>query len=127
MTLTQSPPIVEAVRRRLEMDELPGPRSTVRAAFTLTTTLGQAPAQLWPMLSRLDRLAQWYGPVSGELREGGRLQLPGGVECRILEVEAPHKMEDRKSTRLNSSHVAISYAVFCLKKKKQQHAEQHTK
>src|SRR5437870_10146238 len=27
--------------------------------------------------------------------------------------------EDRKSTRLNSSHVAISYAVFCLKKKQQ--------
>src|SRR5207253_1795525 len=29
-----------------------------------------------------------------------------------------HSLEDRKSTRLNSSHVAISYAVFCLKKKK---------
>src|SRR5207253_5199567 len=29
----------------------------------------------------------------------------------------PHQMRDRKSTRLNSSHVAISYAVFCLKKK----------
>src|SRR5207253_4318370 len=28
------------------------------------------------------------------------------------------EVEDRKSTRLNSSHVAISYAVFCLKKKK---------
>src|SRR5437870_9982691 len=28
------------------------------------------------------------------------------------------KVRDRKSTRLNSSHVAISYAVFCLKKKK---------
>src|SRR5690625_3555339 len=28
------------------------------------------------------------------------------------------RLEDRKSTRLNSSHVAISYAVFCLKKKK---------
>src|SRR5690625_7101142 len=28
--------------------------------------------------------------------------------------------KDRKSTRLNSSHVAISYAVFCLQKKKQQ-------
>src|SRR5215208_7270800 len=28
-------------------------------------------------------------------------------------------MRDRKSTRLNSSHVAISYAVFCLKKKKE--------
>src|SRR5699024_12246812 len=32
---------------------------------------------------------------------------------------------DRKSTRLNSSHVSISYAVFCLKKKKKQH-KHHT-
>src|SRR5690625_5756617 len=32
-------------------------------------------------------------------------------------VELPRNL-DRKSTRLNSSHVAISYAVFCLKKKK---------
>src|SRR5438874_8951376 len=29
--------------------------------------------------------------------------------------------QDRKSTRLNSSHVEISYAVFCLKKKKEKH------
>src|SRR5205807_8233104 len=29
-----------------------------------------------------------------------------------------HQAEDRKSTRLNSSHLVISYAVFCLKKKK---------
>src|SRR5574341_2308122 len=29
-----------------------------------------------------------------------------------------HRLEDRKSTRLNSSHQLISYAVFCLKKKK---------
>src|SRR5438874_6117235 len=34
--------------------------------------------------------------------------------------------EDRKSTRLNSSHVEISYAVFCLKKKKH-HILSHTK
>src|SRR5437870_11310805 len=32
---------------------------------------------------------------------------------------------DRKSTRLNSSHVAISYAVFCLKKKKTSHTNHH--
>src|SRR5690625_5426147 len=31
------------------------------------------------------------------------------------------RRQDRKSTRLNSSHVAISYAVFCLKKKKKRH------
>src|SRR3712207_8147044 len=33
----------------------------------------------------------------------------------------PNGAVDRKSTRLNSSHANISYAVFCLKKKKQQH------
>src|SRR5207253_3954682 len=36
--------------------------------------------------------------------------------ARLLHTTA--HPEDRKSTRLNSSHVAISYAVFCLKKKK---------
>src|SRR5438034_3320499 len=35
-------------------------------------------------------------------------------KCFILETA----LEDRKSTRLNSSHTVISYAVFCLKKKK---------
>src|SRR5207249_8461141 len=34
---------------------------------------------------------------------------------------------DRKSTRLNSSHVSISYAVFCLKKKKQPIQTHHTR
>src|SRR3712207_8253876 len=34
---------------------------------------------------------------------------------------------DRKSTRLNSSHANISYAVFCLKKKNQQHSSPHTR
>src|SRR5690348_17481758 len=34
-------------------------------------------------------------------------------------------IEDRKSTRLNSSHPSISYAVFCLKKKKKQHKRTH--
>src|ERR1035438_8938521 len=33
---------------------------------------------------------------------------------------------DRKSTRLNSSHLGISYAVFCLKKKKKQQPNEHT-
>src|SRR5437868_8512065 len=33
-------------------------------------------------------------------------------------VGEDHVAQDRKSTRLNSSHVSISYAVFCLKKKK---------
>src|SRR5690606_40273665 len=37
---------------------------------------------------------------------------------RALQEEAGYARVDRKSTRLNSSHVKISYAVFCLKKKR---------
>src|SRR2546430_4779778 len=40
-------------------------------------------------------------------RKGGKVIKPGAIS-----------REDRKSTRLNSSHSQISYAVFCLKKKK---------
>src|SRR5437870_7447607 len=45
---------------------------------------------------------------------------PHGIESQDLgrdELAVEPIAEDRKSTRLNSSHVAISYAVFCLKKK----------
>src|SRR5690554_1936423 len=38
---------------------------------------------------------------------------------RGFQVAYPRSTRDRKSTRLNSSHVRISYAVFCLKKKKE--------
>src|SRR3712207_8065977 len=40
------------------------------------------------------------------------------VYSRRVTVGSPIDREDRKSTRLNSSHANISYAVFCLKKKK---------
>src|SRR5689334_5051319 len=43
------------------------------------------------------------------------LKLPDGT-VRVL-VEGVKRARDRKSTRLNSSHSSISYAVFCLKKK----------
>src|SRR5690625_6606677 len=43
----------------------------------------------------------------------------GGFDLHTGTAAAAYQpREDRKSTRLNSSHVAISYAVFCLKKKK---------
>src|SRR2546430_3546093 len=42
---------------------------------------------------------------------------PGGVVASVFQSGQPLN-QDRKSTRLNSSHSQISYAVFCLKKKK---------
>src|SRR5436309_6768682 len=49
-----------------------------------------------------------------EISQGLRLTAP--AHEAILQIEGYPR--DRKSTRLNSSHVKISYAVFCLKKKK---------
>src|SRR5204862_7850187 len=51
------------------------------------------------------------------VRDTIKRRAPGGgiAGCAAL--------EDRKSTRLNSSHVEISYAVFCLKKKKKLHGD----
>src|SRR5438874_9699310 len=47
-----------------------------------------------------------------QLRRGAQIRAAAGPRCRA------GRRKDRKSTRLNSSHVEISYAVFCLKKKK---------
>src|SRR2546430_6242835 len=44
-------------------------------------------------------------------------RLPGSSGSTLRQCAAP-TIQDRKSTRLNSSHSQISYAVFCLKKKK---------
>src|SRR5205814_8174428 len=59
-------------------------------------------AGVWILLMRR------FGPQQG-------LMTIGKSKARVY-VE--HKTGDRKSTRLNSSHLGISYAVFCLKKKK---------
>src|SRR5690349_24608984 len=63
---------------------------------------------------------------SGILHPGVRCAIGNGVvldpDALFQEIDGLVKngvdVEDRKSTRLNSSHVEISYAVFCLKKKK---------
>src|SRR5437870_6508550 len=47
-----------------------------------------------------------------------RVPMPDGKLMHAEVAIGNGVIEDRKSTRLNSSHVAISYAVFCLKKKR---------
>src|SRR5207253_9543574 len=58
------------------------------------------------------------GPATSRGRSNRKGQPPsaGTATTRRQRRQSPNR--DRKSTRLNSSHVAISYAVFCLKKKK---------
>src|SRR2546430_6145901 len=73
------------------------PRSTLFPYTTLFRSLGASPAQVMGMV----------------ISQGLKLALIG-VGAGVLVA-----LGDRKSTRLNSSHSQISYAVFCLKKKKQ--------
>src|SRR2546427_7943098 len=72
----------------------------------------------------------WRRPRAGEIEQTDRTAVDPGerhgdgaaghaVHCAVeLGNEQAHQSRDRKSTRLNSSHSQISYAVFCLKKKK---------
>src|SRR5689334_23710336 len=70
-----------------------------------------------------------YHPKSRDLFNQIR-RAAASVEANVVEGYAlgttPQFIRDRKSTRLNSSHSSISYAVFCLKKKKKT-TRQHNK
>src|SRR5437773_5426088 len=77
--------------------------------ITYRTLIGQT---FW---SYDDPVTVWLKTAYVRLREPGGL---GGAFVWALK-------EDRKSTRLNSSHITISYAVFCLKKKKINNNKHH--
>src|SRR5437773_10895694 len=86
---------------------------------------GEPPPGLAPR-ERHDVLAAWHrrDDAAVPVREHGPptvdeelpARVPGDLDLHERAV-GPHGARDRKSTRLNSSHITISYAVFCLKKK----------
>src|SRR5699024_12284883 len=81
---------------------------------TLFRSVGQG-AQLFQ--GQVKGLAQHL--LLGSQLQLAPLHLGGGLQPLQPLVSRPAAPgQDRKSTRLNSSHVSISYAVFCLKKKK---------
>src|SRR5580698_211972 len=72
--------------------------------------------------SCLELLAQRPGLSNSELARGAFVTRQSmNVLLQALEHQGLVVRPDRKSTRLNSSHMSISYAVFCLKKKKPPH------
>src|SRR2546422_4112619 len=88
------------------------PRSTL---FPYTTLFRSGEERTTEVRSST-RTPEW-GPLIG----GGSGVQPGEQGagfCGIMRAADPPGERDRKSTRLNSSHGYISYAVFCLKKKK---------
>src|SRR5688572_31684062 len=61
-----------------------------------------------------------------QITDGPVKTLAASMKLPILQPERLAREIDRKSTRLNSSHSQISYAVFCLKKKKNKKKTQNT-
>src|SRR3712207_7050770 len=90
------------------------PRSTLFPYTTLFRSRGDV-ADVQPGTGQLGQLD--VAGHHGRLRHGGpaRQAEPAGQLALVAARVLPG---DRKSTRLNSSHANISYAVFCLKKKK---------
>src|SRR5690554_7242079 len=120
-----------AIRAAVERSGLPAEAvQEVLMGCVLPAGLGQAPARQAALGAGLAKstvcttLNKMCGsgmqaPILGHdlLRAGSvDVVVAGGMESMS---NAPYLLDgDRKSTRLNSSHVRISYAVFCLKKKK---------
>src|SRR5204862_8295326 len=73
---------------------------------------------------RIQLQSSWVTPACIIVWRKTSVIVPGSVPVKASGVtptnpeRSPTSSSDRKSTRLNSSHVEISYAVFCLKKKK---------
>src|SRR5438034_3696154 len=74
------------------------------------------------------------GPLSGTQITAGRTLSGADAKRAVAVLDADYAAqkdlsvgEDRKSTRLNSSHTVISYAVFCLKKKKKKKRQTKTR
>src|SRR5690606_40375399 len=99
-------------------------RRPLRSTLFPYTTLFRSQARPPHAVAR--DLAEWvYRRMLGrELRRAADLrdELQAAIDAGVLDEDEPISRTvgrlDRKSTRLNSSHVKISYAVFCLKKKK---------
>src|SRR5699024_11807590 len=93
-----------------DLDVQQGKVNTLRDQFFATFT------ELHMFDIELDEISSMLAAEKAKLKERSTYlqQERKRIEKELANIR---KAEDRKSTRLNSSHVSISYAVFCLKKK----------
>src|SRR5215475_6410584 len=106
--MLQRPPVSQVARQRVTLG-------------TQVALLVTGVTALTVLLAGLVLLGLVKGAAESQAREtlAGQADLAATATAeRTQPVQLARALRDRKSTRLNSSHVKISYAVFCLKKKK---------
>src|SRR5438034_6382523 len=89
-------------------------RTTNRKRITPVTAM----STFFPINERAKRGVTGDGATTSCVMDGGMIRADGGGVQASPSHARLEQTVDRKSTRLNSSHTVISYAVFCLKKKK---------
>jgi uncharacterized protein YndB with AHSA1/START domain len=78
---------ITAVRREVSGRVLEAGQARV---VTLTRSYPAGVAQVWDACTNPERIARWFLPVSGELKEGGRYQLQGNAGGTITRCDPPH-------------------------------------
>src|SRR5690625_6126536 len=113
-------------------------RTFFESGKTYIPTQGRNVGYLFQDYALFPHMTVWNNIIYGMRNEGLAKQFMNDLQIGHLKDQFPHQISggekqrvaitraiatDRKSTRLNSSHVAISYAVFCLKKKKKKNTK----
>src|SRR3712207_7771568 len=95
------------------------PRSTLFPYTTLFRSLIERKAEIprTPDEAQPVQVVPVISPIVAPCPRRNRQQADALIIADRLNLRAGRPCQDRKSTRLNSSHANISYAVFCLKKK----------
>src|SRR2546426_7840896 len=91
------------------------PRSTL---FPYTTLFRSSGSQVWT-----GHIGSLTAKLARKARKSQVCACGEKLKAISAEMNVVCAVPDRKSTRLNSSHLVISYAVFCLKKKKTENTE----
>src|SRR5699024_4556843 len=117
MSKNPTPPTAAGRQKSSTPGENPTKIDAIGAAMrALTTITGSEFAERFGLRQKVDRVT-YEATKTGFKTLGAATKSFKKVSGSGAPKRLPDADSDRKSTRLNSSHVSISYAVFCLKKK----------